>query len=140
MKKIIVLYAVALTALLLVIPITGCQRQSQPAATPSLAIMVESNVVEAGSSFAVWGSHFKPNQKVWVDLEYQASGRVACIGVYGQADEEGLISPIIEIPEDTSPGDYEVEVSTGENVYDREIIATLPIHISKPRCNEVDDA
>jgi hypothetical protein len=91
--------------------------------------MVESNIVEAGSSFMVSGSNFKPNQKVWVNFEYQASDRTEGIQVNCEADENGSIHPIIDIPEDVVPGDYEIEISTGKNIYDRELIATLPIHI-----------
>ena len=129
MKKLIVLCAVALTALLLVASVVGCQQQPQPVVTPSLAIMVEANIVDAGSSFMVSGSNFKPNQKVWVDFEYRASDRSEGVQVYCEVDEDGSIHPVIDIPEDVVPGDYEVEISIGENVYDRELIATLPIHI-----------
>jgi len=129
MKKPIVLCAVALMALLVVALAVGCREQPQPAATPSLAIMVESNIVEAGSSFMVSGLNFKPNQKVWVDFEYRASDRNAGIQAYCEADENGSIYPIFEVPEDVVPGDYEVEIYMGKNLNDRELIATLPIHI-----------
>ena len=92
--------------------------------------MVESNIVEAGSSFVVSGSNFKPHQKVWVYFEYRASDRTEGIQVSGEADENGLFySEAIFIPEDVVPDDYEVEISTGKNFNDRELIATFPIHI-----------
>lgn len=128
MKKLIILCAIALTTLLLLTPVIGCQQQPQPV-TPSLTIMVESNIVEAGSSFMVSGSNFKPSQKVWVAFEYRASDRTEGIGVYREADEDGSIHPTIHIPEDVVPGDYEVEIFTGKNFNDRELIATFPIHI-----------
>jgi hypothetical protein len=91
--------------------------------------MVESNTVEAGSFFIVSGSNFKPNQKVWVNFQYQVSDGGVGIQANCEADENGSIHPIIDIPEDVVPGDYEIEISTGKNIYDRELIATLPIRI-----------
>ena len=93
--------------------------------------MVESNIVEAGSSFMVSGSNFKPRQKVWVDFEYQASDRSEGVQVYCEADEDGSIHPVIDIPEDVVPGDYEVEIFTGErpNVHERQLLTTLTIRI-----------
>ncbi len=47
-----------------------------------------------------------------------------------EADENGLLYlKAISIPEDVVPGDYEVEIFTGKNVDDRELIATLSIRI-----------
>jgi len=128
-KKLVI---VILPVLLLVASV-GCEQEPQPV-TPSkgptiLAIMVESNIVEAGSSFMVSGSNFKPHQKVWVYFEYRASDRKEGIGAYCEADEDGSIHPTIHIPEDVVPDDYEVEISTGKNFNDRELIATFPIHI-----------
>ena len=128
MKKLTVLWTVALMALLLVAAVAGCHEQPQPAATPSLAIMVESDIVEAGSSFMIVGLSLKPHQKIWIEGDYKLSdsnmGYSVCY-----FEEEGLIYPIIEVPEDTVPGDYEVEIYIGKNLDDRELIATLPIHI-----------
>ena len=133
MKGIIVLCAAILMAPLLV-TVVGCQ-QPQPV-TPSkgpttLAIMVESNTVEAGSSFMVSGSNFKPNQKVWVYFEYRASDRTEGVEAYCEADEDGSIHPVIDIPEDAVPDDYEVEIFTGEspNVHERQLLTTLTIRI-----------
>ena len=126
MKRLVI---VILTVLLLVAPVFGCRQQPQQEATPSLAILVEPNTVEAGSSFVVSGSNFKPHQKVWVNFEYRASDRTEGIQVYCEADENGSILPTIDIPEDVVPDDYEVEISTGKNFNDRELIATFPIHI-----------
>jgi len=127
MKKIGILFTAALVALLLVVSVVGCQQQ--PAAEPSVTIMPESSVVEAGSSFAVSGSNFKPNQKVWVYFEYRASDRTEGVEASCEADEDGSIHPTIPIPEDVLPGDYEVEIFIGKNVYDRKLIAALPIHV-----------
>jgi len=91
--------------------------------------MVESSIVEVGSSFAVSALNFKPGQKVWVDFEWRASNRSEGIQVYCEADENGSIHPVIDIPEDAIPGDYEIEVFTGNNFQDRELLATLPIRI-----------
>ena len=128
MKKLTVLWTVALTALLLVASVVGCQEQPQPAATPSLAIMVESNIVEAGSSFMIVGLNLKPHQKIWIEGDYKLSdsnmGYSVCY-----FEEEGLIYPIIEVPENTIPGDYEVEIYMGKHLDDRELIATLAIRI-----------
>ena len=135
MKKQIVLYVMALATMLLITSVAGCQQAPQPV-TPSkgptiLVIMVESNTVEAGSSFMVSGSNFKPHQKVWVNFEYRASDRTESIQVYCEADENGSIHPTIDIPEDVVPGDYEVKISTGasKHVNDRQLLTTLPIHI-----------
>ncbi len=129
MKRLIGLCAVVLMALLLVAPVVGCQQQLQPAGPPSLDIMVESNIVEAGSSFMVSGSNFKPHQKVWVDIKFRGRSSVGGIQVYCEADENGSIHPVIDIPEDVVSGDYEVRISIGEQVNDRELVATLPIHV-----------
>ena len=124
---------VAASLLVITALVMGCQQHPGPV-TPSkgptiLAIMVESNTVEAGSSFIVSGSNFKPNQKVWVYFEYRASDRTVGVEAYCEADEDGLIHPTIPIPEDVLPGDYEVEIFIGKNVYDRKLIAALPIHV-----------
>jgi len=128
MKKLTVLWTVALTALLLVASVVGCQEQPQPEEPPSLAIMVESDIVEAGSSFMIVGLRLKPHQKIWIEGDYKLSdsnmGYSVCY-----FEEEGLIYPIIEVPEDTVPGDYEVEIYMGKHLDDRELIATLPIHV-----------
>jgi len=91
--------------------------------------MVESNIVEAGSSFMVSGSNFKPHQRVWVDFEYRASDRNVDIQAYCEADENGSIHPIFEVPADVVSGDYEIRISIGEHVHDRQLLATLPIHV-----------
>jgi len=130
MKKLFFLCAIALTILLLLTPVIGCQQQPQPAATPSLAILVESNTVEAGSSFVVSGSNFKPHQKAFIELKLRASDYNMVMQVSGEADENGLFySEAIFIPEDVVPDDYEVEIFTGKNIDNRELIAALPIHI-----------
>jgi len=134
MKKLIVLFAVALTVQLLTVSLIGCQQQ-QPV-TPSkgpttLVIMVESNIVEAGSSFVVSGSNFKPHQKAFIELKLRASDYNMVMQVSGEADENGSIHPTIDIPEDVVPGDYEVKIYTGasKHVNDRQLLTTLPIHI-----------
>ena len=110
--------------------IVSCARAPEPPTpTPNLAIMLESDIVEAGSSFTVTGSNFKPGQKVWVGFEYRAIDSSGCMQFYCEADQNGSIHPIFEVPEDLLSGDYEVEVFTGENVYERGLIATLPIHV-----------
>jgi hypothetical protein len=120
---------VFLTALLLVASVVGCQQPPQPSAIPSLAIMVESNIVEAGSSFIVSGSNFKPHQNVWVNFEWRTNWGASGVQADCEADENGSIYPIIEVPEDTVPGDYEVKIYTGINYKVRQLIATLPIHV-----------
>jgi len=125
MKKLVI---VILTALLLVATVVGCQQEPQLTATPSLVIMVESNIVEAGSSFMVSGSNFKSGEQVWVHLEYRASDWRGAVEGCGEADEEGSIHAMIRIPEDVLPGNYEVEIYIGK-LYEKELIATLPIHV-----------
>ncbi|MBA7675393.1 hypothetical protein ES703_83626 [subsurface metagenome] len=105
----------------------------QPVATPSLTIMVESNTVEAGSSFMVCGEFFPPGQKVWAKFEWQASDSKGATGGYSEAEDNGFVSLRIPIPEDIVPGDYEVEVYLGKHLDDRELIATLPIHVEARR-------
>ena len=95
MKKLVTLCA--LTALLLVAPVFGCQEQRQPEKPPSLAIMVESNIVEAGSSFMVSGLNVKPNQKIWIEVDYSLSDGVKSGYSLYITDEEGLIYPIIDV-------------------------------------------
>lgn len=126
MRKGLWLAAVLVVSIALV---TGCQVQPQPVATPSLAIMVESNIAEAGSSFMVSGSNLNPQHKIWVEWDYRTSyGKAGCTG-YGEPDEDGIIHVLIHVPEDVVTGDYEVEVYIGKHLDDRELIATLPIHI-----------
>ncbi len=135
MKKLIILCAVGLMILLLVAPVLGCQQQPEPV-TPSkgpttLAILVESNTVEAGSSFMVSGSNFKPKQWVFAEFEYRASNRRESCTAYCEADEQGSIHIIIEVPEDIVPGDYEVKIYVGSslNIKDRRLLTTLPIYV-----------
>jgi hypothetical protein len=131
MKKIIILLAV----LLLMTSVTACQQEPEPV-TPSkgptrLAIMVESNTVEAGSSFMVSGSNFKPEEFVFAEFEYRFSeGRAGCL-VHDDADEQGLVHIRIEVPEDIVPGDYEVQIYAGSSldIEDRRLLTTLPIYV-----------
>ena len=113
--------------------IVSCARAPEPP-TPKLTIMVESDIVEAGSSFTVSGSNFKPGQKIRFKVNYSTS----LWNVFTCADENGLIHTTIDIPEDALPGDYQVEVFTGENLDDRELIATLPIHIQGVYCIDME--
>jgi len=135
MKKLIVLCMIALAIPLLITSVTGCQQQPEPV-TPSkgptsLAILVESNTVEAGSSFMVSGSNFKPKEWVFAEFEYRFSnGRAGCVA-HDDADEQGLIHIIIEVPEDIVPGDYEVKIHAGSSldIKDRRLLTTLPIYV-----------
>ena len=134
MRKPVVLYAIALTTLLLT-TVAGCQQEPEPV-TPSkgpttLAILVESNTVEAGSSFMVSGSNFKPKEWVFAEFEYRFSnGRTECVA-HDDADEQGLIHIVIEVPEDIVPGDYEVKIYAGStlDIKDRRLLTTLPIYV-----------
>lgn len=93
---------------------------------PIIDIMVASDIVEVGSSFIVLGSNLDPNQKVWIDIEFR--GRY-WLQVYCEADEDGSIHTIIQVPRDTVPGDYEARIFTGENVHDRQLLTTVFIYI-----------
>jgi len=109
--------------------IVSCARAPEsPSPTPKLAIMVESNIVEAGSSFMVVGLSLEPYQKIWIEGNYKVGDSIISYSLYC-FEEEGLIYPTIEVPEDVVPGDYEVEIYIGKHLDDRELIATLPIHI-----------
>jgi hypothetical protein len=139
MQKLIVWCNVLLVALLLITMSVGCQQQPQSEEPPTLAIMVESNVVEAGTSFMVSGSNFKPNEYVFVEFEYrfgdknesQTGHGAAGKTVISTADEDGSVHPVIDIPDDIVPGDYEVKISTGSslNIKDRQLFKILPIRI-----------
>jgi len=130
---------VFMTALLLVAPVVGCQQQPEPV-TPSkgpttLAILVESNTVEAGSSFMVSGSNFKPKECVFAEFEYRASNRRESCTAYCEADEQGSIHLRIKVPEDIVPGDYEVKIYAGSslNIKDRRLLTTLPLYVEARR-------
>jgi len=135
MKKLFLLCFIVLTALLLITSVAGCQQEPEPV-TPSkgptgLAIMVESNTVEAGSSFMVAGSNFKPEELVFAEFEYRFSdGRAECLA-HDDADEQGLVHIRIEVPEDIVPGDYEVKIYAGPTmaVKDRHLLITLPLYV-----------
>ena len=123
----------AAVLVVLIALVMGCQVQPQPTA-PSLAIMIESNIAEVGSSFMVSGSNLNPQQKIWVEWDYRTShGKAGCTGCCccccGEPDEDGTIHTVIHVPEDVVPGDYEVEVYQGAYLCARELIALLPIHI-----------
>jgi hypothetical protein len=135
MKKPVVLCAVVVTALLLITSAAGCQQEPEPV-TPSkgptrLAIMVASNTVEAGSSFMVAGSNFKPEEFVFAEFEYRFSGGRAGCSAHDEADEQGLVHIRIEVPEDIVPGGYEVKIYAGSTlaVKDRHLLTILPIHV-----------
>jgi hypothetical protein len=135
MKKPSVLCAIVLVILLSIISASGCQQQPEPV-TPSkgptrLAIMVEANTIEAGSSFMVSGSNFKPEEWVFAEFEYRFSdGRAECVA-HDNADEQGLIHIVIEVPEDIVPGDYEVKIYAGSSldIKDRRLLTSLPIYV-----------
>ena len=115
--------------------IVSCARAPEPL-TPKLAIMVKSNIIEAGSSFMVVGLSLEPYQKIWIEGNYKVGDSIISYSLYC-FEEEGLIYPTIEVPEDVVPGDYEVEIYIGKHLDDRELIATLPIHvISKEKREE----
>jgi len=126
---------VFMTALLLVASVVGCQQQPEPV-TPSkgptiLAILVESNTVEAGSFFVVSGRNFKPKECVFAEFEYRFSnGRGECVA-YHEADEQGSIHLRMKVLEDVVPGDYEVKIYAGSslNIKDRRLLTTLPIYV-----------
>ena len=61
---------------------------------PRVGIMVESDTVEVGSSLLVSGSNFEPNQKVWIEIEFQ--GKYG-LQVYCEADEDGSFEAKIEL-------------------------------------------
>ena len=127
MKKLVTLCTLALIALLFIASVAGCHQQ--PEEPPSLAIMVEANTVDAGSSFIVTGSNLNPQQKIWVEWKYRTSdGAAGCTG-YCEPNEDGSIHPIIEVPENVVLGDYEVEIYIGKHFDDRELAAILPIHV-----------
>jgi uncharacterized membrane protein len=72
---------------------------------------------------------------VWVEIQYGAFDPPVALGIVyrDEADENGSIYVVIDdIVEDVIPGDYEVEISTGKNVHNRELIATLPVRIKAP--------
>ena len=135
MKKLIVQYVVALAIMLFITSAAGCQQEPEPV-TPSkgptkLAIMVESNTVEAGSSFMVSGSNFKPEEWVFAEFGYRFSnGRAECVA-NDEADEQGSIHITIKVPEDIVPGDYKVKIYAGSSldIKDRRLLTTLPIHV-----------
>ena len=135
MKKLIVMCAVGLMILLLLASVIGCQQQPEPV-TPSkgpttLAILVESNSVEAGSSFTVSGSNFKPKEWVFAEFEYRFSnGRAECVA-YDDADQQGSIHIVIKVPEEIVAGDYEVKIYAGSSldIKDRRLLTTLPIYV-----------
>ena len=93
--------------------------------------MVESNTVEAGSSFMVSGSNFKPEELVFAEFEYRATNRREGHTAYDEADEQGSIHIAIEVPEDIVPGDYEVKIYAGSSldIKDRRLLTTLPINV-----------
>ena len=138
MKKLALVFVLAVIPLLIVAQ-PGCQQQPEPV-TPSkgptaLAILVESNTVEVGSSFMVSGSNFKPKELVFAEFEYRFSnGRAACVAP-DEADEQGSIHIIIKVPEDIVPSDYEVKIYAGSslNVKDRQLLTTLPIYVEAKR-------
>jgi len=134
MKRLTVRYMI-LATMLLITSVAGCQQQPEPG-TPSkgpttLAIMVESNTVEAGSSFMVSGSNFKPKEWVFAEFEYRFSNGRAGRVAYDDADEQGSIHILIEVPENIVPGDYEVKIYAGSSldVKDRRLLTTLPINV-----------
>ena len=93
--------------------------------------MVESDTIATGSSFMVSGSNFKPGECVFAELEYRFSNGRAERVAGDDADEQGLIHIVIEVPEDIVPGDYEVKIYSGSgvNTKDRRLLTNLPIHV-----------
>jgi hypothetical protein len=129
MKRLILLCPIVLTVLIL---ISGCPQTPEGGPvgpSPDVGIYTASHVVMAGSSFIVRGEFFPTGQKVWAKFEWQASDSNAVVEAYCEPDEDGTIHAVIRVPEDIVPGDYEVEVYLGKHLDDRELIATLPIHV-----------
>ena len=135
MKKLVIRCVVSLAVLLLLASVVGCQQQPEPI-TPSkgpttLAILVESNTVEVGSSFMVSGSNLKPKQWVFVDFEYRTSNHRVAVAAITEVDEQGSFYLRMKMPGNVVPGNYEVKISAGATIHikDRQLLTTLPIHV-----------
>ena len=127
---------VAASLLVITALVMGCPQPPEGGPVgprPDVGIYVASHTVVAGSSFMVCGEFFPPGQKVWAKFEWQASDSKGATVGYSEAEDNGFVSLRIPIPEDIVPGDYEVEVYLGKHLDDRELIATLPIHVEARR-------
>ena len=129
MKKLIVLGSVALVTSLLLVSAVGCRQEPPAAAGHTIAIMVESNSVEAGSSFMVSASNLKPRQKIWIEVQYEGSDWKGAYAANYRADDNGSIHPLINVPKDIVPGYYDVKIFTGQTLADRRLLATIPVYV-----------
>ncbi len=123
---------IAILLVTVLLALTACTSPTTTlTTTPNLAVLVESNVVEAGSSFIVTGTSFQPRQWVFADFKYQATNRGESVNVLGKADEQGSVYLTIKVPVDTISGDYEVTISTGssEKIENRQLLTTIPVQV-----------
>jgi len=133
-KRLITLCSIALAALIL---LSGCSQPQdvEPMGPgPDVGIYAASHVVVAGSSFMVGGQFFPPGQKVWVEAKYgEALGGQGLMDFngYAETDEYGRFSLRIPVPapEHIAPGDYVVEIYTGEDLESRQLFIELPIRV-----------
>ena len=129
MTRLVVLGAIILTVLIL---ISGCPQPPEGGPMgpgPDVGIYVASHTVVAGSSFMVCGEFFPPGQKVWAKFECQVSDSKVAAKVYCEADERGTFSLRLPVPEHVVPGDYLVEIYTGEDFESRQLFTKLPIRV-----------
>ena len=134
MTRLVVLGAIILTVLIL---ISGCPQPPEGGPMgpgPDVGIYAASHVVMAGSSFMVCGEFFPPGQKVWVEARYgEALGGQGLMDFQdcAETDERGAFSLRIPVPvpEHIAPGDYVVEIYTGEDFESRQLFTKLPIRV-----------
>jgi hypothetical protein len=134
MKKLVVLGAIALTVLCLTSGCPQSQEEGPVGPAPDVGIYAASHTVMAGSSFMVCGEFFPPGQTVWVEARYgEALGGQGLMDFYdcAEADERGAFSLNIPVPvpEHIAPGDYVVEIYTGEDFESRQLFTKLPIRV-----------
>ena len=134
MKRLITLCSVVLTVSIF---ISGCSQPSDVGPVgpgPDVGIYAASHVVVAGSSFMVCGQFFPPGQTVWVEARYgEGLGEQGLMDFHDhtETDEYGRFSLRIPVPalEHIAPGDYVVEIYTGEDLESRQLFMELPIRV-----------
>jgi len=134
MKRLTTLCLIVLTALTLLSGCTPSQDAEPMSSAPDVGIYAASHVVVAGSSFVVNGQFFPAGQTVWVEARYgEGLGGQGLMDFHDhtETDEYGCFSLSIPVPppEHIAPGDYVVEIYTGEDAESRQLFMELPIRV-----------
>lgn len=122
-----------LLLLALALATTACEQEQQseepPTASDEPALAVEPTCAEIGEGFTVTAAGLEPNEEYVVLIDPPHADELEP-GVFGAADDQGVMEVPASLPEDAGvqPGDYTLTVSDAD---DDEELATAALTIAE---------